>query len=77
MIMKDFLNDRLQTSLLQRIRYAMKPDEAYGLIFSWENVLVSFCFVAYIIYTHEGNTKNLSIKSIFKWIEIICYHHEL
>ncbi|XP_063936021.1 5-amino-6-(5-phospho-D-ribitylamino)uracil phosphatase, chloroplastic isoform X1 [Daucus carota subsp. sativus] len=35
----DFLNDRLQTSLLQRIRYAMKPDEAYGLIFSWENVL--------------------------------------
>ncbi|KAK1367492.1 5-amino-6-(5-phospho-D-ribitylamino)uracil phosphatase, chloroplastic [Heracleum sosnowskyi] len=36
----DFLNDRLQTSLLQRVRYAMKPDEAYGLIFSWENVLV-------------------------------------
>eukprot|EP01018_Ginkgo_biloba_P015127 Gb_22177 [translate_table: standard] len=24
---------------LQRIRYAMKPDEAFGLIFSWDNVV--------------------------------------
>ncbi|KAJ7965120.1 Haloacid dehalogenase-like hydrolase superfamily protein [Quillaja saponaria] len=24
---------------LQRIRYAMKPDEEYGLIFSWDNVV--------------------------------------
>nr|DAD25833.1 TPA_asm: hypothetical protein HUJ06_027301 [Nelumbo nucifera] len=36
----DFLNDRLQEGFLQRIRYAMKPDEAFGLIFSWENVVV-------------------------------------
>lgn len=35
----DFLNDRLQASFLQRIRYAMKPDEAYGLIFSLDNVV--------------------------------------
>ncbi|XP_022867119.1 uncharacterized protein LOC111386863 isoform X2 [Olea europaea var. sylvestris] len=35
----DFLNDRLQEGFLQRIRYAMKPDEAYGLIFSWDNVV--------------------------------------
>ncbi|CAI9762290.1 unnamed protein product [Fraxinus pennsylvanica] len=35
----DFLNDRLQERFLQRIRYAMKPDEAYGLIFSWDNVV--------------------------------------
>ncbi|XAR71878.1 Sugar-terminal-phosphatase [Bertholletia excelsa] len=35
----DFLNDRLQEGFLQRIRYAMKPDEAYGLIFSWDNVM--------------------------------------
>ncbi|XP_010253158.1 PREDICTED: uncharacterized protein LOC104594535 [Nelumbo nucifera] len=35
----DFLNDRLQEGFLQRIRYAMKPDEAFGLIFSWENVV--------------------------------------
>nr|XP_043633241.1 5-amino-6-(5-phospho-D-ribitylamino)uracil phosphatase, chloroplastic isoform X2 [Erigeron canadensis] len=34
----DFLNDRLQEGFLKRIRYAMKPDEAYGLIFSWDNV---------------------------------------
>ncbi|XP_050211195.1 5-amino-6-(5-phospho-D-ribitylamino)uracil phosphatase, chloroplastic [Mercurialis annua] len=35
----DFLNDRLQEGFLHRIRYAMKPDEAYGLIFSWDNVV--------------------------------------
>ncbi|XP_057979410.1 5-amino-6-(5-phospho-D-ribitylamino)uracil phosphatase, chloroplastic isoform X1 [Malania oleifera] len=34
-----FLNERLQEGFLQRIRYAMKPDEAYGLIFSWDNVV--------------------------------------
>ncbi|XP_061375088.1 5-amino-6-(5-phospho-D-ribitylamino)uracil phosphatase, chloroplastic isoform X2 [Gastrolobium bilobum] len=34
----DYLNDKLQDGFLQRIRYAMKPDEAYGLIFSWDNV---------------------------------------
>ncbi|KAI5670400.1 hypothetical protein M9H77_10764 [Catharanthus roseus] len=36
----DFLNDRLQEGFLQRIRYAMKPDEAYGLIFTWDNVVM-------------------------------------
>ncbi|XP_028778808.1 5-amino-6-(5-phospho-D-ribitylamino)uracil phosphatase, chloroplastic-like [Neltuma alba] len=35
----DYLNEKLQDGFLQRIRYAMKPDEAYGLIFSWDNVL--------------------------------------
>ncbi|KAL3630531.1 hypothetical protein CASFOL_023515 [Castilleja foliolosa] len=35
----DFLNDRMEEGFLQRIRYAMKPDEAYGLIFSWDNVV--------------------------------------
>eukprot|EP00268_Persea_americana_P002968 TRINITY_DN10895_c0_g1_i2.p1 TRINITY_DN10895_c0_g1~~TRINITY_DN10895_c0_g1_i2.p1 ORF type:complete len:281 (-),score=41.40 TRINITY_DN10895_c0_g1_i2:2925-3767(-) len=35
----DFLNDRMQETFLQRIRYAMKPDEAFGLIFSWDNVV--------------------------------------
>ncbi|KAG7031523.1 5-amino-6-(5-phospho-D-ribitylamino)uracil phosphatase, chloroplastic [Cucurbita argyrosperma subsp. argyrosperma] len=36
---QDFLNDRLQEGFLKRIRYAMKPDEAYGLVFSWDNVV--------------------------------------
>nr|AFK40868.1 unknown [Lotus japonicus] len=35
----DYLNDKLQDGFLKRIRYAMKPDEAYGLIFSWDNVV--------------------------------------
>ncbi|KAJ0634178.1 hypothetical protein HanOQP8_Chr17g0680121 [Helianthus annuus] len=29
----------LQEGFLKWIRYAMKPDEAYGLIFSWDNVM--------------------------------------
>eukprot|EP00897_Mesotaenium_endlicherianum_P007722 jgi/Mesen1/6979/ME000362S06108 len=35
----EFLNDRMRSSGLRRIRHAMKPDEAFGLIFSWDNVL--------------------------------------
>ncbi|XP_008782633.1 5-amino-6-(5-phospho-D-ribitylamino)uracil phosphatase, chloroplastic isoform X1 [Phoenix dactylifera] len=35
----DYLNDKLQECFLQRIRHAMKPDEAFGLIFSWDNVV--------------------------------------
>lgn len=67
MIMKDFLNDRLQTSLLQRIRYAMKPDEAYGLIFSWENVLVGYV----IIYLNKDNASNFSNQIYFYMNRII------
>ena len=42
---QDFLNDRLQEGFLKRIRYAMKPDEAYGLVFSWDNVVVTSMFL--------------------------------
>nr|CAD1839918.1 unnamed protein product [Ananas comosus var. bracteatus] len=35
----DYLNNKLQECFLQRIRHAMKPDEAFGLIFSWDNVV--------------------------------------
>ncbi|KAI5066897.1 hypothetical protein GOP47_0017425 [Adiantum capillus-veneris] len=35
----DYLNDRMREKGLQRFRYAMKPDEAFGLIYSWDNVL--------------------------------------
>ncbi|XP_035830245.1 uncharacterized protein LOC110864537 [Helianthus annuus] len=42
----DFLNDRLQEGFLKWIRYAMKPDEAYGLIFSWDNVMMNLCMAA-------------------------------
>lgn len=35
----DYLNEKLQGCFLQRIRHAMKPDEAFGLIFSWDNVV--------------------------------------
>nr|CAD1839883.1 unnamed protein product [Ananas comosus var. bracteatus] len=36
---EDYLNNKLQECFLQRIRHAMKPDEAFGLIFSWDNVV--------------------------------------
>lgn len=42
---QDYLNEKLQECFLQRIRHAMKPDEAFGLIFSWDNVIVSCCLV--------------------------------
>ncbi|RXH72187.1 hypothetical protein DVH24_033725 [Malus domestica] len=36
----DFLEDKLQQDFLKRIRYVIKLDEAYGLIFSFDNVVV-------------------------------------
>ncbi|KAI3817857.1 hypothetical protein L1987_11656 [Smallanthus sonchifolius] len=53
----DFLNDRLQEGFLKRIRYAMKPDEAYGLIFSWDNVVAgtqALKLSAWKELAHEG-----------------------
>ncbi|KAK8928445.1 hypothetical protein KSP39_PZI017818 [Platanthera zijinensis] len=37
----DYLNEKLQECFLQRVRHAMKPDEAFGLIFSWDNVVAN------------------------------------
>jgi len=35
----DELNDKLQPDYLERHRYVLKPDEAFGAIFTWESVL--------------------------------------
>ncbi|CAI7824121.1 unnamed protein product, partial [Closterium sp. NIES-54] len=35
----DFLNDRMRKRGVDRIRLAMRPDEAFGLVYSWDNVL--------------------------------------
>lgn len=35
----DTLNERLQLKGAQRMRTAMRPDEAYGMIFSWDGVI--------------------------------------
>ncbi|KAF8402517.1 hypothetical protein HHK36_010602 [Tetracentron sinense] len=49
----DFLNDRLQDGFLQRIRYAMKPDEAFGLIFSLDNVVVNILDFGHVTYIKQ------------------------
>lgn len=57
---QDFLNNKLQECFLQRIRHAMKPDEAFGLIFSWDNVVVIIVFFTCItrsIFVHMYNIK--------------------
>ena len=38
---QDFMNDRMQKRGVDRVRLAMRPDEAYGVIFSLDNVIVS------------------------------------
>ena len=35
------MNDRMQKRGVDRVRLAMRPDEAYGVIFSVDNVIVS------------------------------------
>lgn len=35
----DTLNEQMQIQGKQRIRHSMRPDEAFGLIFNWDNVV--------------------------------------
>ncbi|CAK7339932.1 unnamed protein product [Dovyalis caffra] len=56
----DFLNDRLQEGFLHRIRYAMKPDEAYGLVFSWDNVVTCIALVLWREWNTCMHAKDLS-----------------
>ncbi len=62
----DFLNDRMRERGLQRIRYAMKPDEAFGLIFSWDNVLLNTHALRMVAWhrlaAEEGQTLPLSAQ---------------
>lgn len=37
----DTLNERLKVQGANRMRHAMRPDEAYGMIFSLDNVIVN------------------------------------
>ncbi|CAI5478442.1 unnamed protein product [Closterium sp. Yama58-4] len=37
----DFLNDRMRKRGVDRIRLAMRPDEAFGLVYSWDNVIAN------------------------------------
>lgn len=36
----DTLNEKLRTSGATRMRHAMKPDEAFGMIFNWDGVIM-------------------------------------
>ncbi|GJM94719.1 hypothetical protein PR202_ga11392 [Eleusine coracana subsp. coracana] len=56
----DYLNEKLQECFLQRIRHAMKPDEAFGLIFSWDNVIVRSPLV--LLY-HSADTDSLKLDA--------------
>lgn len=68
----------MQEGFLQRIRYAMKPDEAYGLIFSWDVVvnsynheyLVKAIFCATVVIPHSWKT--LFGNKICPCIWLIC-----
>lgn len=37
----DTLNERLKVQGANRMRHAMRPDEAYGMVFSLDNVIVN------------------------------------
>jgi hypothetical protein len=64
----DYLNEKLQECFLQRIRHAMKPDEACGLIFSWDNVIVSFFFFVLVLVCNSAMSTSLLVIFISsKW----------
>ena len=78
------MNEKLQDGFLQRIRYAMKPDEAYGLIFSWDNVVVSnfnsklvgfiylFSFSSYFSFRGRMNHARLLFLLLYVFMFNFC-----
>ncbi|KAH0944023.1 hypothetical protein HID58_003660 [Brassica napus] len=59
---------------LPRIRYAMKPDEAYGLVLSWDNVVavvseendmesIAHCFLSAAVRVN-ANLNQFSLRNV-------------
>ncbi|XP_016494460.2 5-amino-6-(5-phospho-D-ribitylamino)uracil phosphatase, chloroplastic [Nicotiana tabacum] len=69
----DFLNDRLQAGFLQRIRYAMKPDEAYGLIFSWDNVVADSGALKLDAWNQLASEEGLEIPEDYNVQRLLLY----
>ncbi|KAK9816620.1 hypothetical protein WJX72_002844 [[Myrmecia] bisecta] len=64
----DTLNERLKVSGADRMRQAMRPDEAFGMIFNWDGVIANTRYVQRQAWQRLAQEENLPFPSIDRQI---------
>ena len=64
----DALNERLKVQGANRMRHAMHPDEAYGMIFSMDNVIVDTRKLQYQAWQQVAKQEGLELPSMQRQI---------
>ena len=79
----DTLNERLKVQGANRMRHAMRPDEAYGMVFSLDNVIVNTRQMQRKAWQRIAQEDGLDLPSIERQIydvrperaiTEVCYH---
>ena len=64
----DTLNERLKVQGANRMRHAMRPDEAYGMVFSLDNVLVNTKTLQHKAWQKIAQEEGLELPSMERQI---------
>ena len=64
----DTLNERLKVQGANRMRHAMRPDEAYGMIFSLDNVIVNTRQLQHKAWQRVAEEEGLELPSMERQI---------
>ncbi len=64
----DTLNERLKVQGANRMRHAMRPDEAYGMIFSLDNVIINTRKLQHKAWQRIAQEEGLELPSMERQI---------
>ena len=64
----DTLNERLKVQGANRMRHAMRPDEAYGMVFSLDNVIINTRQMQHRAWQRIAQEDNLELPSMQRQI---------
>jgi len=64
----DTLNERLKVQGANRMRHAMRPDEAYGMVFSLDNVIINTRQMQHRAWQRIAKEDNLELPSMQRQI---------
>jgi hypothetical protein len=60
----DTLNERLKVSGAIRMRHAMRPDEAFGMVFNWDGVIANTIDMQRRAWQSVARAEGLSLPAI-------------
>lgn len=64
----DTLNERLKVQGANRMRHAMRPDEAYGMVFSLDNVIMNTRKLQHRAWQRIAEEEGLELPSMERQI---------